>query len=207
MTGRDRMASSIARLSVVRRRNSSAIVTSERGGPPDGVAVSELQASEIPQIRRMWSVTAADVVVNLAYDRWGLGIAVPASGHGTEPLSVTSDPRDGVTRMLEYIVHSKSDLCLVARCAGSPIGFVTASVRTVAPNEWMLAELYELFVISGRRRSGIGTELVRQATKACVDLGASTLRVAFDRTSRGTDAFWRVQPGWERDLTVYCRYE
>ena len=57
--------------------------------------------------------------------------------------------------------------------------------------------VYRLAVAPGRRRSGLGTRLVRAAEERLRGLGAHRLQAIVIASDPQAAAFWRGRPGWE----------
>jgi GNAT superfamily N-acetyltransferase len=82
---------------------------------------------------------------------------------------------------------------VIAEEGGEPIGFASA-----LPRGARVAELTELYVRPGARRSGIATELVREALAA---VGAEHVRVAVGVDNQPAQAFYR-QLGFQPEQLV-----
>ena len=114
-----------------------------------------------------------------------------------------SDPAAARAFLRERFEHGESTLFLAVD-AGIPVGFTQLypSFSSVAMARTFV--LNDLFVVAGRRRQGIGSELLRAATDHARSLGAVRVTLSTDIGNASAQATYEAQ-GWQRDRR-FCVY-
>lgn len=153
----------------------------------------------------------ADAADGLAHqvslDRWGPGIAMPMLPGAARP-HMPKEPSYEVARQLTAMIGNPLHRCLIARVAGSIVGFVAYSIRPLASADERSGSVDELFVDPIARRAGIGRALVHAAIGDLRSQNVGVFHALVPKGKRYYPArrlFARL--GWERDLVAFGQYD
>ncbi len=85
------------------------------------------------------------------------------------------------------------------------VGYLAGSICEMSYTKDKLAELDNMFVIEEYRKYGIGTKLIDEFKKYCLDKGLDSIKVTASSKNKNAIAFY-IKNGFEEwDITLRCK--